>query len=235
MPEISVTAEPGRPTGSRAARRLRHSGKVPGVLYGHGMAPLPIAVEGRSLRAALSTEAGLNALLSLQVGGNAHLAMARDIQRDPVRHTVAHVDFQVVRRDEVMAADVPIVLVGEATEVAAGDGVVDQQLHTLTVHATPATIPNALEVDVSGLAIGETIRVGDLKLPGKVTTDADPDQPVVVGQPPQVTAADLVSEAEAEAAEAAAEAGAEGEAGEGAEGAPGEAEASAGTAEPAEG
>ncbi|HEX9530834.1 MAG TPA: 50S ribosomal protein L25, partial [Acidimicrobiales bacterium] len=204
MPEIPVIAEVGRPTGSASSRRLRHHGKVPAVLYGHGMEPQPLAVDGRSLRAALTTQAGLNALLSLQVDGASHLAMARDIQRDPVRRTVSHVDFQVVRRDEVMAADVPIVLVGEATEVAIGDGLVDQQMHTLSIRATPDAIPNVIEVDVSGLAIGETIRVGDLELPARVTTEADPEQAVVVGQPPQVLAADLVAEAEAVEGEAAA-------------------------------
>lgn len=209
MPEISIVAQAGRATGSASARRLRHAGQVPGVIYGHGMEPVPVALDGRQLRAALSTEAGLNALLSLQIDGQAHLAMARDIQRDPVRHTVAHVDFQVVRRDEVMPADVPVVLAGEAHDVVVGDGVVDQQLHTLTIHAKPADIPTSIEVDVSGLTIGATIRVGDLQLPSGVTTDVDAELAVVVGQPPQVSAADLITEAEAEAqaeAEAAAEA-----------------------------
>ena len=205
MPEINLSAEMGRATGSRPSGRLRAAGKIPGVIYGHGIEPVPIAVEGRALRAALNTEAGLNALLDLQVDGSSHLTVARDVQRDPVRGTVLHVDFQIVRRDEVIAADVPVTQVGEAIHVHRDDGVVDQQLFSLTVHATPDRIPNNIDVDVTDLMIGDTIRVGDLPLPDGVSTDVDPETAVVIGQPPQVTAEDLVTEAEAEAAQIQAE------------------------------
>ncbi len=170
------------------------------MIYGHGAEPTPVAVEGRALRSALTTDAGLNALLDLQVDGASHLTVARDIQRDPVRGTVIHVDFQIVRRDEVIAADVPVNLVGEAEELHRADGVVDHQLFTLTVNATPGRIPNDIEIDISGLAVGDTIRVGDIGLPEGVTTEVDPEAPVVVGQPPQVSEEDLVTEADAEAA-----------------------------------
>ncbi|MDP8993128.1 MAG: 50S ribosomal protein L25 [Actinomycetota bacterium] len=202
MPEIRLPVEAGRPTGSSASGRLRTAGKVPGVIYGHGIEPVPVAVEGKALRSALTTEAGLNALLDLQVDGTSHLTVARDVQRDPVRGTVLHVDFQVVRRDEVISADVPVNLVGEAEELQRADGVVDHQLFMLTVNATPGRIPNVIEVDVSGLAVGDTIRVGDVRLPEGVRTDVDPEVPIVVGQPPQVSEEDLLTEAEA--AEAAA-------------------------------
>ena len=197
MPEITLAAEVGRTTGSRPSGRLRATGKIPGVVYGHGTDPVPVAVDGRALRSALTTEAGLNALLDLQVDGTSYLTVARDVQRDPVRGTVLHVDFQIVRRDEVIAADVPVHLVGEAEELHRADGVVDHQLFTLTVHATPGRIPNAVEADISALGVGDTVRVGDLQLPEGVTTDIDPEAPVVVGQPPQVTAEDLVTEEEA--------------------------------------
>jgi large subunit ribosomal protein L25 len=222
MAEIALLAEAGRPTGSRAAGRLRAAGKIPGVIYGHGTSPTAIAVEGRALRNALMTDAGLNALLELDLDGTKHLTMARELQRDPVRHSVIHVDFVIVRRDEVISADVTITLVGDALLVHREDGVVDQTLFSLSVRTTPGRIPPTIEVDVSELTIGDTIRVGDLKLPEGVTTEADPEEAIVSGQPPQVTAADLVTEAEAEAAEAAeaaAEEGAEGAEGEAAEGA----------------
>jgi large subunit ribosomal protein L25 len=217
MAEIALVAQAGRPTGSRAAGRLRAAGQIPGVLYGHGTSPTPVAVEGRALRNALMTDAGLNALLELDLAGTKHLAMARELQRDPVRHSVMHVDFVIVRRDEVISADVNISLVGEALQVHREDGVVDQSMFSISVRTTPGRIPPSIDVDISDLAIGDTIRVGDLKLPDGVTTEVDPEEAVVIGQPPQVTAADLVTEADAEAAEAA-EAAAE-EAGEGAEGA----------------
>lgn len=205
MAEITLPVESGRPIGSRSSGRLRAAGKIPGVVYGHGIDPLPVAVEARALRAALTTEAGLNALLNLQVDGASHLTLARELQRHPVRHNVTHVDFQIVRRDEVMSVDVPIILVGDAAELHRGDGVVDQQVFSLTVQATPALIPNAIEIDVSGLRIGDAVRVGDLSLPEGVSSEVDADVAIVIGQPPQVGEGDLLTEAEAEAAAAAGE------------------------------
>jgi len=187
------------------------------------MDPVSISVAGRDLRAALMTDSGLNALLELQLDGEKHLAMAKQIQRHPVRSTVIHVDFLIVSRDEVVSAEVAVNLVGEATELHRAQGVVDQSVFTLTVHATPDKIPHQIDIDVSELNIGDTIRVADLTLPEGVSIDLDPEFSLVVGQPPQVSEADLVTEeetaegeaAEAAAAEAAEGEGAEGEAGEG--------------------
>jgi large subunit ribosomal protein L25 len=206
MAEIPIAAEAGRPVGSAQSRRIRSAGKVPAVVYGHGVDPLPVAVDAKDLRAALTTDAGLNALLALKVDGSTHLTMAKVVQRHPVRGTVAHVDFQIVRRDEVVTAEVPIVLLGEATLVHRDDGHVDHQLFNIAVHAVPGRIPNVVEVDVSGLTIGQTIRVAELGLPSGVTTEMDPEAPVVVGQAPQVSEADLVTEGEEGVAEEGAEA-----------------------------
>src|SRR3954463_5240974 len=153
MPEITLAAESGRSAGSRPSSRLRAAGRIPGVIYGHGTDPVAVSVEGRALRTALTGDSGLNALLALEVDGTTHLTMAREIQRHPVRGTVIHVDFQIVRRDEIVSADVPIVLVGEAEQVNRNDGLVDQSLYALTIHATPDRIPNTIEVDVSGMTI----------------------------------------------------------------------------------
>jgi large subunit ribosomal protein L25 len=210
MEEVTLTAEVGRPTGSRSSRRLRASGKVPAVLYGHGTDAMALVVDGRELRSALTGDAGLNALITLKVDSDSHLAMARQLQRHPVKGTVDHVDFVIVRRDEIVTADVPINLVGEAIEVNQNDGIVEQQLFSLPIKATPLNIPAVIEADISGLVIGEAVRVADLKLPSGVETEVDSDEPVVVGQPP---AAAEVPEA-AEGAEAEGEEGAaEGEAG----------------------
>src|SRR5438552_15399966 len=200
MEEVTLTADPTRPTGSRAARRLRAEGKVPAVLYGHGTDAKALAVDARDLRNALTGEAGLNALITLKVDSQSHLAMARHLQRHPVKGSVDHVDFVIVRRDEIVSADIPILLVGEATAVHNEDGIVDQQLFSLAIRAKPLDIPGNVEVDISELAIGDAIRVGDLKLPSGVETEADPEEPVVLGAAPQVV--ELPEEAEAaEAAE----------------------------------
>ena len=217
MREVVLAAEARRSTGSADARRLRAAGKVPAVLYGHGVTPQALVVDGRELRGALSQEAGVNALLSVEVNGDRHLAMARQLQRHPVRGGVAHVDFVIVRRDEVVAADVPVHLTGEAEKVAHADGVIEQQLFSLTVHSTPGNIPPHLDVDISGLTVGDMIRVGDVKLPSGVTTEVDAEEPVVMATASAIAAEVAAEEAEAEAA-AEGEAGAAAEVAEGAEG-----------------
>jgi large subunit ribosomal protein L25 len=186
MPEITLAAEVGRPLGSAASRRLRHEGRIPAIVYGHGTDPVPVTVVARELRTALSGESGTNTLLSLRAGDQTFLTLARVLQRHPVRGTISHVDFQIVRRDEVISAEVPITLIGEAVEVQHGDGLVDQLLFALTINARPADIPTAMELDISELVIGASIRVADLSLPPGVTTDTDPDVAVVIGQPPRV-------------------------------------------------
>ena len=197
MAEFILSAEPGRPIGSRSARRLRAEGRVPAVVYGEGVDSVHVTVQGRDLRAALSTDAGLNAVLSLRVDGKQYLTMARELQRNPVRGTVIHVDFQVVDPEREISAEVPISLVGETVELHRADGVLDQQLFGLPVRARPADIPAHLEVDVSWVVIGSVIRVSEIALPEGVTSDLDPESIIVAGQPPRVQE----EAAEAEAAE----------------------------------
>lgn len=204
MPEITLVAESGRALGSSESKRIRRAGRIPGVVYGHGMEAVPVSVDAREFRHALSGPAGLNQLLSLDIDGRSHLTMARVLQRHPVRNTVIHIDFQVVRRDEIVSADVPIVLTGEAKAVGSA-GVIDQPLNQLTVQAQPSNIPGEIVVDISELTIGTTIRVGELALPAGVTTEVDPDEPVVIAEASAV-AAEVAEIEEAETAE-----GAEGE------------------------
>ncbi len=205
MPEVTLTAEAGREIGSSATRRLRSEGRIPGVVYGHGAQPIPVSVQAREFQIAMSGEAGRNTLLSLTVDGTDFLTLARDIQHHPVKNVVTHVDFLIVRRDEVIAAEVGINLVGEAIEVHHGDGVVDQQLFTLSVKARPADIPPSVDIDISTLTIGGALHVSDITIPAGVELETDVDATVVAGQPPrvQVTAAE---EAEAAAAAAGVEA-----------------------------
>jgi large subunit ribosomal protein L25 len=215
MADVKLMAELGRTKGSSASRRLRHEGRVPAVVYGHGMEPLSVSVGARDLRHALSLH-GLNQVLTLDVDGSSHLVLARQLQRHPVRHTLSHVDFQVVRRDEIVSAEVPVVVVGTATLVERERGVLEHPLSSLSVRSTPEQIPQEITVDVSDLEVGGAIRVRDLVLPEGVTTDLDPEEPVVIA------AASTV------AAEVAAEEAGEGEAAEGAEA--GEAAPAGGTA-----
>lgn len=211
MAEIKLPVETGRTLGSRPSNRLRAEGKVPAVVYGHGSDPISVAVGWRDLRAALTTDASLNALLDLQIDGESKLAIVKDLQRHPIRHTVSHVDFLLISRDEELTVEIPIVVEGEALEVTRENGMVDLVAFTLTVKARPADIPNELVVDISGLRLGDSIRVADIALPSGVTTDVDPEDSIVVTS---VTRAEAEVET-AEEGEAAAEGAAAGEGGKG--------------------
>ncbi len=213
MAEITLVAETGRVTGSRSSNRLRGDGRIPAVVYGHGMTPVSIAVDRREVRHALSTSAGLNAVIDLKLDGDTHPTVVKQLQRDPVRRTVTHIDFQVVNLNEEITVDVPIVLEGEARGVLSNDGLVEQSLNSLSVSTTPRNIPDNITYDVSDLEIGDVVRVGDLALPDGVTTTVDPETPVVSGVFVAVEAEPEVEEVEGEEAgegeEPAGEAGSE--------------------------
>lgn len=213
MAEIVLAAETGRPRGSSAARRLRASGRIPAVVYGAGIESTPVSVDWRELRAALTTERGLNALINLELDGSQHTVVVREMQRHPVRRDVLHVDFLAVDVTQDISADVPLIVVGEAEKVVRERGVVEQVLSVLVVRGRPGAIPGQIEVDVSDLDVGGQITVGDLDLPEGVETDADPEETVVTAV---LSSAAFVEEEAEEAAEAA-EAPAEGEAAEGGE------------------
>ena len=202
MAEIVLTAETGRATGSSVSRRLRAEGKVPAVFYGPGTEAVPVTVAWRELRAALTTEKGVNALLTLDVGGSRRQAIVKDIQRHPVRRDVLHVDFFEVDPDKPVVTDVTIVLEGEAEAVQREQGVVEQAMNHLTVTGKPNVIPGTIQVDISGLEIGHNITVADIQLPAGVTTEVDPEETVVTAQLTSAAMIEDVEAAEAEAAEA---------------------------------
>lgn len=177
--DVTLTATVGRTTGSRPSNRLRAEGKIPGTLYGLGKDPVTLAVERRELRQALSTEAGLNAVITLDVDGTDELCIVKELQRHPVRNEVVHVDFVRVDPKVEVLVEVPIVLEGEPKQVLAEQGVVDQVAYTLAVYAKPNAIPNDLTVDVSDLKVGDVITVGDLTLPAGARTEVDADEVVL--------------------------------------------------------
>lgn len=176
---ITLSATPRPPQGTRPARRLRAEGKVPGVVYGLGGDPIPLTVDWRELRAALVTEQGLNAVIHLEIDGETTPTLVKDIQRHKVRRDVLHVDFIRVDLNKPVDVEVPVQLEGEATLVAQENGVVDQVLTALLITAKPSDIPSVLTVDISGLEIGNALRVSDIALPDGVTTSVDPEEAVV--------------------------------------------------------
>lgn len=211
MAEIVLAAVTGRPTGSAASRRLRATGKVPAIVYGPKLDATPISVDWRELRTALTTDRGLNVLLTLKIDGKRRQAIVKELQRHPVQRDVLHVDFFEVDPDKPVTADVPIVLEGEAIKVTREQGVVEQALNVLVVDGKPDLIPGHISADVSELEIGGSLTVADIELPPGVTTEADPEQAVAVAR---VTSLALAEEAAEEGEEV------EGEAEEAAEGEP---------------
>jgi large subunit ribosomal protein L25 len=202
-----LLAQTGRVTGSAASRRLRGDGTVPGILYGHGMTPLAVAVERRDLRIALSGAAGVNTVLDLTVDGTVYPAIVKELQRHPVRRSVVHVDFIQVNLDEEITVSVPLRLVGEAKAVEDEGGLVDPAVDSIEVVTTPRNIPDEFVVDVSEMAMDTVIRLGDIAMPAGVTATGDPESPVVT----VLTMRAEVAEIEAADAEVAAEQEAEGE------------------------
>jgi large subunit ribosomal protein L25 len=195
------------------------------VLYGHGIAPEHLSVDAREFGQALRS-GGANALLQVSIdGGNSHLALAREIQRNPVRGTYTHIDFQVVRRGEKVTVLVPVRLTGSAPGVVQG-GILDQDLHQLNVEAEVTAVPEAIEADVSELEIGDVLRVSQLSVPSGATVLDDAEASVVSVIAPTVEPVEEEEEAaEVEEGAAAAEAAEGGEAAEGPQGAEGGEEA----------
>ena len=183
--------------GKGAARRLRAAGKIPAVLYGHGTDPIHITLPGHETLLALRQA---NALLSIEVDGGSQLALPKQVQRDPIKHTIEHVDLLLVRLGEKVTVDIPVLIEGEA----APDTLVDVVANTVSVEAEATHIPQQIAVSIEGLKAGTQILSGDLKLPEGSSIQGGNELLIV-----NITNAPTAAEVEAELAEAEAEAGIE--------------------------
>ena len=174
--QITLTADIDRAIGSRSSRRLRREGKIPAVVYGAGDDPTSVAVEWSDLRAALTTPAGLNALITLEFGDTERLTIVKDMQRHPVRRDVTHVDFIIIDRDMPSTSTCPSTL--ENTDAdQLKELVVDQQMFSLAVSAKPGSIPNEFVVDCAELTLDEPIRAGSLACPPVSSSTSTPTKP----------------------------------------------------------
>ena len=183
--------------GSRSARRLRRSGRVPGIVYGGGADPVVIDVDARELRIAL---AGAGAVIDLSVDGSKPTPVVlKDSQRDPVRGQTTHVDLLRVRLDEKIRATVPLELenVDDAPGVKQG-GVLEQITRELEVEALPTAIPESVTHDVSAMEIGDTILLSAVRAPEGVVLLDDPEETVVATLSPPRLQTEVAEEIEAE-------------------------------------
>jgi large subunit ribosomal protein L25 len=203
--EVKISAELRTEFGKGGARRTRRAGKVPAVLYGHGEKPRHIALPAREFAAAIR-HGGMTQVFNIEVSdGTTSLALAKAVQRDPIKDTFEHVDFLVVRRGEKVTIEIPVHLVGEA----ARETMVMHERNTLAVLADATRLPSSLQASIEGLDVGSQVRASDVTLPEGVELAVDPDVIVAIvaaqgGDMLEAEAAESEAEGADEAADAAA-------------------------------
>ncbi len=178
--DITLVAQTGRAQGSAASRRLRREGLVPAVVYGRDLTPLAVAVDHRELMAALATDAGLNAIISLDVeGGDTLTTLAREITRHPYKPRIDHLDFIQISLTEVVEASVGLELTGEPVGVRESGGIIETINTTVLIEALPAEIPSSIELDISDMELNDTMTVADLPVLAGVSYLDPEDTPIV--------------------------------------------------------
>jgi large subunit ribosomal protein L25 len=187
-----LVAEPRTTFGKGAARRIRAVGKIPAVIYGHGTEPQHVTLPNHEVSLILRKA---NAVLDLDINGKSQLALVKDVQKDPVRQIIEHIDLVVIRKGEKVTVDIPVHLEGEAQ---AGTQVL-QDANTLSIEAEATNIPEHLVVNIEGLGEGTHITASQVELPAGSILISDPDV-LVVGITGAV-AADLGESEESETAE----------------------------------
>ena len=212
--QITLRAQKGRETGSAASRRIRNEGNVPAIVYGSGLdEPVLVTVNRRELRAALTTEAGTNALINLDIDGTEHLTLARQIEKHPYRTEIRHVDFVTVSLTDTIVTDVVLDFVGTPVATEEG-GVLSTPISSVSIEVLATKIPSSIEVDVSEMTMTDSLRISDLPELDGVTYLDDPEQTVATIVIPRAMVEEEEEEAEGEElaeGEEAAEGEAEGE------------------------
>jgi len=199
MEQVELKAEIRQEIGKEAVRRLRQQGLIPAVVYGGAADTVNIKVGARDFEKALHTSAGENVLLNLRLSGAGRKAertvIIKEIQYDPVKGDIYHVDFNHISLKESIKVKVPVATRGESPGVKEG-GSLEQILWEVEVECLPTQIPEKIEVDLSSLQIGDMVYVKDLDLPGGVDVLNPPEDVVVSCVPPKVVVEEVVPAAE---------------------------------------
>lgn len=206
MERVTLDAKRRDSLGTNHVRRLRRSGLIPGIVYGRGRPPVPVVVDGKSLRIALHTPAGMNVLIDLTIANGdrgSATVMVKDLQRDIFRRDITHVDFYAIDLARTVEARVPMSFQGQAAGIADG-GVFEVHLREIVLECLPTQIPEQIQVDISALGIGDAIHVRDLVVPQNTTIATPLDEVVATVVMPKVVeeAAPAVAPEAAVAAEA---------------------------------
>jgi large subunit ribosomal protein L25 len=195
--EVRIRAEQRTEFGKGGARRTRRAGLVPAVIYGHGQPPRHISLPAREIGLALRSDA--NVLLRLDLADGSELALAKDVQRDPIKQSIDHIDLIIVRRGEKVTIDIPLTLIGEPSS---SDVLLNHDLTSVSVEADATDLPRGLDVDIAGFNVGDSVFASQIVLPEGVTLVTDGDALVVSG-----LAAPTAEQLDAELAEAESESG----------------------------
>lgn len=183
MKRVALTVEK-REIGKGVSKRLRVSGKVPGVLYGRSIDPIAVSVDRHEMEKIVKGEAGMNVMLDLSIaGGDSGLALIRDYQADPFKRLFSHIDFQAITIKDKIEVEVPVELTGSAAGVKEG-GVLDQMRRTLLIKTLPDRIPTSIKVDISALNIGDSIHSDDIQLPDGVEYSQKANYTIAAVVPP---------------------------------------------------
>jgi large subunit ribosomal protein L25 len=195
MATASLTASPRTEKGKGVARKLRAAGQVPGVIYGHGREPQPLTVNAREFDRLAERVRITSTVIELALDGRTARTLVRELQRDPIRRTVLHVDFQELVAGEKVSVSVPLRFIGTAEGVKTGGGILEEVMHQIEVRVDPSNIPDHIDVDVTALTIGHGLHIRDLTLPPGVEVLDEPDNTVATVTPPkaeEVVAAPVV-------------------------------------------
>ena len=180
MATAQLSASARSTAGKGAARSLRSSGQIPGIIYGHAREPQSLALNSRDLEKLLSRISYENTVVELNVEGKTSRTLIREIQRHPFKKQILHIDFMELVAGEHITVSIPLVLVGVPEGVRLGGGILDQVLRDIEIEVDPANIPNHIDVDVSNLTIGHSIHVGELNIPAGAKVMTDPELTVCV-------------------------------------------------------
>lgn len=203
MATATLSAKPRQETGKGAARKLRAAGEVPGTIYGHGRQPMSLTVNSRDFERLAERVRITSTVIELALDGRTARTLIRELQRDPIKRTVIHVDFQELVAGEKVTVSVPLRFIGTAEGVKTGGGILEETMHQIEITCDPANIPDHVDVDVTALTIGHSLHIGDLKLPDGVEVLDDPEQTIAVVSAPKEE--EEVAPVEGAAPEAAAE------------------------------
>lgn len=188
MSEVKLVATTRTDFGKGAARRTRRAGRIPAVLYGHGSDPLHVSLPGHETFLALKQA---NALFAIEIDGKTTLAITKDVQREPVKNVIEHVDLLIVTKGEKVDVEIPVVVVGESYP-----GTIHiVELQTLELEAEATNLPRHVEVSIEGLVAGDLITAGAIALPAGATLITDPEAVVLTISAPQTSAADIAADA----------------------------------------